>query len=268
METLTQDKAVWQIAEEGTPEGFLMMLKEYPLDPTWEAYGDFGHLVNAQSYHPDHRPEWQVKQDAGVWSYSGNFLHISWLIKMEISDPDMIKKISEAIALNKQTAEYKKARADKFNCHKFTIMYYLNLGEMKKVTLINDKWWIEGETEVYLPLDYTEDEYSKAYNQASDILSKCNRKAKIKDNGTLELNPHEVHWIGDEWADIVRDFQTKVDPLSLTRWSQVMRIGEKPEGKEWIKYTFKSSGRVILYKWDTYGNSYYNVTDPFRNNTN
>jgi preprotein translocase subunit Sss1 len=113
-------------------------------------------------------------------------------------------------------------------------------------------------------MDYTKEEYNTALKKVSDNLKECNNKQKIKDTGTIEFLPEEVHWIGEEWSDIVRDFHNQNESLSLTRWSQVVRVTEKPKGKEWKKYTFKSSGRVILYKWDTYGNSYYNVTDPFR----
>ena len=81
-------------------------LVEQTLDPVFEQHGDFC----------DRSPEWLTKEAAEKYSgcvrFWGNFLDYSGVFDVITSDKEIIAKLSELIASNKETPKYIAARRD------------------------------------------------------------------------------------------------------------------------------------------------------------
>lgn len=98
-----RDPETWADAPDRL-EKLLANLKQYPLDPTFEAYGDFVEL----------NPEWikpeAAKKYAGCTKFWGNFYGLSGVFDIITNNPRIIAKLIEAIRRNQATAEYAAAK--------------------------------------------------------------------------------------------------------------------------------------------------------------
>jgi len=91
----------WAGQQPATIEELLTVLAKYPLDPTFEKYGNF---INPH-------PTWLKKEAAelykGCTTIFGNFMECSHVFNVITDDSDTIAALSKAIEANKETAEYK-----------------------------------------------------------------------------------------------------------------------------------------------------------------
>jgi hypothetical protein len=96
----------WYGQEPDTIEQLLEVLKNYPLDPMFEEYGNF--ISN--------NPNWFKKEAAikhkGCSKINGNFSSISHAFDIITDDQEIIKQLTEAIEQNKNTEAYKKLKKE------------------------------------------------------------------------------------------------------------------------------------------------------------
>lgn len=72
-------------------------LQNYPLDPTFEDYGNFA-----------------MPRRGGVWHFWGNFYNLSAVFNIQTIDPDVIATLRSLIADNQRRPDYREARAAAF----------------------------------------------------------------------------------------------------------------------------------------------------------
>lgn len=99
------------------PDGVEILLKRLasePLDPTFEAYGNFisknpqggvyigrGQYFETGRLYPEH---------PGTCSFFGNFLNVSAVFNIDTNDEALITKLEQAIRANQRRADYIAAR--------------------------------------------------------------------------------------------------------------------------------------------------------------
>lgn len=96
----------WRTVEPETIEALVEVLKQYPLDPSFEKYGNF----------IDHNPQFikpaaQAKY-AGCTAFFGNFYTYSHVFRIYTDEPEVIEMLSTAIRANLSTKEYRQAREE------------------------------------------------------------------------------------------------------------------------------------------------------------
>jgi len=96
----------WNGQEPDTIEDLIKVLNTYPLDPTFEDYGNF---VN-------NSPVWLKKEATekyqGCSQISGNFSAVSHVFNIITDEPEVIQVLTEAVNKNKLTEEYQVLRKD------------------------------------------------------------------------------------------------------------------------------------------------------------
>jgi hypothetical protein len=90
--------------EPATVGELLELLKEHPLDPMFEDYGNFANDCPI-SYKTD-----KPLLPAGWWSFWGNFQTISHVFKIVTNDAQAIQDLRQAILANQASPGYKQAR--------------------------------------------------------------------------------------------------------------------------------------------------------------
>lgn len=96
----------WAGQQPESIEALIEVLKQYPLDPTFEKYGNF---INPNPQFTE--PEIQAKY-AGCTSFFGNFYALSHVFNIYTDEPAIIDRLSKAIKANLSTEEYKQARKE------------------------------------------------------------------------------------------------------------------------------------------------------------
>lgn len=99
----------------------LESLAEYPLDPTFEKYGNFITLDPCTGVrNPDYRKvegaeEWidgpRIFDVDGVAQFFGNFFGLSNVFSIYTNDAETIEKLTSAIRANQQSEDYLAAKA-------------------------------------------------------------------------------------------------------------------------------------------------------------
>ena len=92
--------------EPDTIDRILRYLENYPLDPTFENYGNF----------IDSNPEWlnqeTARKYAGCTCFWGNFYSISGVFNVITNDAGIIRRLTAAIRRNQGSAAYASAKAE------------------------------------------------------------------------------------------------------------------------------------------------------------
>ena len=96
----------WFGQKPDTIEELIEVLNTYALDPTFEDCGNF--------YNPN--PQYLKKEYAekykGCSSFFGNFAEISHVFNITTDEPEIIRRLVEAINNNKSTSKYQEVRRE------------------------------------------------------------------------------------------------------------------------------------------------------------
>lgn len=242
-----EKKPAWVVAteEKNKIKGLLLMLTNYPLDPTFLNYGNFYHKVIGREYHPDHRNAAKEKELNGFYKFSGNFYNVSFSFSIETNNKKDINKLIKAIEANKKSPEFKKAFLHNFNAIQFEKTVYLNKEEMGKGQF-ND-WFLTSYIGPVLHIDqisHAENELKKAIEE--DKKTPPNTEDKEPE---YRINYTERHYLNEEWPEIL-----EICDMDGIKARQFSRITTKPASlNEYKEHTFKLTGRKILIKTYTYG---------------
>lgn len=109
MNTVTEilsNGSKWYGQKPDTIEDFLHNLKQYPLDPIFESYGDFVTLYNPIKWTESNR------KYKGFYVIFGNFLHGAGVFRIMTNDETLIKTVTELVTANKLMDEYQQAKHD------------------------------------------------------------------------------------------------------------------------------------------------------------
>lgn len=94
----------WAGEESDTVENLLALMATEPLDPRFEAYGNFIYLVH--EYDGSNEPH----PDNGYMHAWGNFYTCSYAFNITTDDLDLIHRFYAAITANQTSAAYRAAR--------------------------------------------------------------------------------------------------------------------------------------------------------------
>ena len=107
----------WAGQEQDPIEILLDVLKNYSLNRTFEAYGDFyqpvPHLCDQFGAHT-HDSEYE-----GLSSFSGNFYTLSHVFNIYTDDHELIEKLKTAIRANKRRSDYLAQPKPKSDKHRY-----------------------------------------------------------------------------------------------------------------------------------------------------
>ena len=93
----------WLGQEPDTLDQLIAVMAEYPLDPTFEHYGDFAEDGGVAFDSPDQNERW-----TGYTIFHGNFRGVSHVFNIYTNDPEVIARLRCAIAANKATPAYQR----------------------------------------------------------------------------------------------------------------------------------------------------------------
>jgi hypothetical protein len=91
----------WAGEAPDTIDDLLKMLREQPLDRSFEAYGNFCHkpVWDGVNPYPDINP-------ARLWSFFGNFLSVSYGFTIYTDDSEIVQRLQKAIWNNQRRPDY------------------------------------------------------------------------------------------------------------------------------------------------------------------
>lgn len=88
-----------------TIEQLLAVLKDEPLDRTFENYGNFVYALGGRHGYEDPELRREAKELRAV-NFFGNFFKLSHVFNIETNDPAVIRPLVKAIRANQRRADY------------------------------------------------------------------------------------------------------------------------------------------------------------------
>lgn len=104
----------WMGQEPDSIQELLNTLKEYTLDPSFEQYGNFITVLQESDFL---KVNDTIKERIGKTHFFGNFYNVSHVFNIDTDEPFIIEALTTAIRKNQQTAEYKEAKKERFQCY-------------------------------------------------------------------------------------------------------------------------------------------------------
>lgn len=99
----------WYGQQPDTIDDLLQVLKEYPLDETFEGYGNFITEITPEYMAEQNRHGFMKGKDylIGCTRFFGNFATLSHVFNITTDEPESVKALTEAIRVNQQRPDYR-----------------------------------------------------------------------------------------------------------------------------------------------------------------
>lgn len=247
----TQTNQFWQVADKTSVDDFIELLNIHTLDPAFLNYGKYASMVKKSHFHPKHQPETDQPR------INSKFTDLSWHFSGNPTQSDILR-VKKAVNKHIKTERFQSALRERFNCVSIELTYFL--AEGIEIGFSND-WYGTIKSDLIFPLDNW---------FSSDFRAEWKRMQKVgeslKNITFFEIKPvfKEIHYTSQEFEELVKIEFPKKKTSERTIIYQARRVDfSKDKQLKCKKFTFKSTGRSILYDSDSmYCFAYQNI-DPF-----
>lgn len=231
----TTDLITWQTANKQTIEGLSQMLDAYTLDPTMMNYGKYAKANHPKVYHPKHRPE------GLTYDLLTRFEEACWDNKIVINKSNYIE-IKKLINAHYKTQKFQDALLARYNCVRLELTYYTT-----EVSIgFSGNWWRTSKSDLLFPI---EDWFT------ADFKTEYKRLQSLGDAKGLEYDIKiafaEQHFTSDEYEEAMELIgkADKKTSFNTYLYQSIRFIQSNAPGRssKWKEYTYKCSGRSIIY---------------------
>lgn len=247
----TNKSQFWQIADHTNIDDFIKLMDIHTLDPTMLNYGKFASMVKKSHFMPGHQPETDEPH------INSQFTDLSWHFSGTLTQSDILK-VKKAVNKHLKTERFQNALRDRFNCVSIELTYFLP-SEIK--TGFSHDWYGTIKSDFIFPLDNW---FSSDFRTEWKRLQIVGELLKNITFFEIKTVFKEMHYTSEEFEELVKfEFpKKKIGVYTIIGQSRRVNFSEETKMK-CKKYTFKSTGRSILYDPDAmYCFAYQNI-DPF-----
>jgi len=246
-----KNEQFWQIADKTSVNDFIKLLEFHTLDPKMLNYGKYASMVKKSHFQPEHQPETDQPR------INSQFIDLSWHFSGNPTKADILK-VKKAVNKHLKTDKFQSALKDSFNCVSIELTYFVKPEFLKEynMNIYRGDWYGTIKSDLLFPLDNW---FNSDFRAEWKRLTKKGEEMQKISSFYLSVSFLEKHYINSEYQELTKH-KTGNRPFLSQAYRANFSAGTLKRCKE---FTFKSTGRKILYDPDAMYCFAYQEIDPF-----